>query len=538
MYQLELEERVTATPTSFLAKNIAQLRLHTTTANLIGLLGGLLAIACLLLLHDPWNLRAPLYLVVVFWTIVRPRVALYLLPIAIPWGSLDQVNLGGLNLTSADLLVALLAISWLMSYTLRPFLTRTALATHALDDEALGIPRYLIIAIVVFLLAILISMTGAFSIKSSLKEVAKWLEFLIVVLLGARYLRSRQQIWIVVTIMFLAAISQACYGYIQYFFNIGPQAFIRAASLRVYGTFDQPNPYAGYINMTLAVALTLTLLGTTARTRILSGITTLLLVGVEILSQSRGGEIALAVVLLFVVTVGMPRVRKLIALGAVGALFAVAGYLAGVLPAHILNPVLRILGLVQISFTAPSAQDYSTAERLAHWIAGINMFVTHPFTGVGIGNYPDAYAQYYITIFVNSLGHAHNFYINMAAETGIIGLLAFLLFLGAIFVAGTRAFRAINARYQQQKHARAHPQAGMTLTEVAHSHAVMTLLSNNRALALGLLAALLSVCVHNMVDNLYVHSMANLFALLLIALIRLEEVTDTAGKNGGHFDDR
>ncbi len=536
MYQLELEERARPTHDSLLVKYIAWLWIYATAANLTGLLGGLLAIFCLLFLHGPWNIRIPLYLIVVFWTLVRPRVALYLLPIAIPWGSLDQINLGGLNLTSADILVGLLALSWLMSYTLRPFLTRTGLAEHALDDEPTGIPRYLLVAILVFLLAILVSMTGAFSVKSSLKEVAKWLEFGIVVLLGARYLRTRQHIWTLVIIMFLAAISQAFYGYIQDFFNIGPQAFIRDASLRVYGTFDQPNPYAGYINMTLAVALTLTLLGTTARTRILAGITTLLLVSAELLSQSRGGEIALATVLIFVVTIGIPYLRKLIAVGAVGSLLVVAGYLAGVVPSRLLNPILRILGLVQISFVAPSSQDYSTAERLAHWIAGINMFVTHPFTGVGIGNYPDAYAQFHITIFVNSLGHAHNFYINMAAETGIIGLLAFLLFLIAIFVAGARAFRTINARYRQHKQQRTHPLAGMTTRAITHSQQLMIQLTNDRALALGLLAALLSVCVHNMVDNLYVHSMANLFALLLIALIRLEGVTRNTGSNGGHFD--
>jgi len=39
------------------------------------------------------------------------------------------------------------------------------------------------------------------------------------------------------------------------------------------------------------------------------------------------------------------------------------------------------------------------------------------------------------------------------------------------------------------------------------------------------LAALLSVCVHNLVDDLYVHSVTNLIALLIIALICLPTVT-------------
>jgi hypothetical protein len=59
------------------------------------------------------------------------------------------------------------------------------------------------------------------------------------------------------------------------------------------------------------------------------------------------------------------------------------------------------------------------------------------------------------------------------------------------------------------------------------------LLRNDRALAIGLLAALLSVCAHNLVDDLYVHSLTNLIALLLIVLIRIEGVTTKEVGIGG-----
>jgi O-antigen ligase len=153
------------------------------------------------------------------------------------------------------------------------------------------------------------------------------------------------------------------------------------------------------------------------------------------------------------------------------------------------------------------------------------MFQDYPFTGVGIGNYPQAYPQYYITIFTNPLGHAHNYYINIAAETGIFGLIAFLLFIAAVFVAGSFAYHSIAKRYSQVKKQRAHPTSGTTSQEASASLRHLEALSNDRALAIGLLASLLSICVHNTVDNLYVHSMTLLFALLLVLLIRLEGVT-------------
>jgi O-antigen ligase len=221
----------------------------------------------------------------------------------------------------------------------------------------------------------------------------------------------------------------------------------------------------------------------------------------------------------------MPRLRKLMAAGVIGILAIIAVYLAGRIPEHYLLPILRILGLIQISFTAPSMQDYSTAERLAHWIAGINMFIAHPVTGVGIGAYGDGYAPYHITIFVNSLGHAHNYYINIAAETGLIGLTAFLLFLIATFVTSGRAYRAISTHLMAIKAQREKPRAGQTAIETQKTARLQTILTDDRALAIGLLAALVSVCIHNLVDDLYVHGMSTLFALLLIALIRLEGVT-------------
>jgi hypothetical protein len=284
------------------------------------------------------------------------------------------------------------------------------------------------------------------------------------------------------------------------------------------------------------------LLGNNWTTRLLAGLAATVLGGAEYLTQSRGGQIALTVVVLFIVIVGMPRLRKPLALLGLFSLGIVALFLAGWIPAYVLTPVFSKLGLTQISFTSPSPDDYPTAERLAHWIAGLRMFFDHPLTGVGIGNYPAVYSQYYVTIFVNSLGHAHNYYINIAAETGVIGLTAFLLFLLAIFVAGGSAVRAMSKRYMQAKAQSpgvppvrekppglrnklillAQPWKMAAYYRPQGAWAVLADVKNDRALAIGLLAALLSVCVHNLVDDLYVHSITNLIALLLVALIRLE----------------
>ncbi len=519
---------------SWLKRAHALIAENATSSNLAGLIAAIFALFCLLALPQPWNIRLPLYLLVTVWTILRPRVALYLLPIAIPWGSLDTISLGGMNMNSADILVFLLTASWLISFVLRPMTGYRAIYTGPLDRENFNLPRYLAVAMLVLLFTMLLSMTNTFSLSSSLKEISKWLEVLAILFLGTQYLRTRRQIWTLVVIICLAAISQACLGYIQAFFNLGPQSFIRDSGLRVYGTFDQPNPYAGYINISLCIAVALALLGRSWAIRILAGLTAILLAVALDLSQSRGGFIAIAVALLFIVVIGIPQIRTLVWAGALGALGIVGAYMAGLLPESVLKPILKILGLTSISLSSPTPDDFSTAERLAHWIVGINMFQDHPLTGVGIGNYPNVYPQYAITIFVNPLGHAHNYYINIAAEAGFFGLAALLLFLATVFVAGGHSLRVISKKSLPPQ--RVKLPTGVPGEEPQKTFAHFNLFANDRALAIGLLASLLSVCVHNLVDNLYVHSMTSLFALLIILLIRLEGVTPNIRSTGGHFD--
>lgn len=494
---------------------------YFTTANIAGLIGAVVALVCLLALPGSsfWNIRLPLYLLIAFWTILRPRTALYLTPIAVPWDTIDPANLGGLH--AADILVLLLVASWLMSFALSQHVAPENASSGPLDRDTTLPPDYLVYAMLAWLLAMLASTVVATSISLSLKEIAKWLEVLVILLLGYQYLRTRRQIWTLVVICLLAALSQALFGYLQSFFDLGPAAFIRDAALRVYGSFDQPNPYAGYINMALMIALALCPLGRGLKTRVLAGITGAFLLGVEYLSQSKGGWMACTVAALLIIIIGMPRARVFIGAGFVCLLALVGAYLAGIIPESTLQPVLEKAGFLRISFTLPTNNSFANSERLAHWLAGIHMFQDHPFLGVGIGNYAAAYSHYALGIFTQSLGHAHNYYINSAAEAGILGLLTLLGFLTAIFVAGGSTYHNLQRRWLQMT---ASPLPASE-PEASKQNRKLTKVANDRALAIGLIAALASVCIHNLVDNLYVHSMTNLFALLLIMLIRLDRVT-------------
>jgi O-antigen ligase len=79
--------------------------------------------------------------------------------------------------------------------------------------------------------------------------------------------------------------------------------------------------------------------------------------------------------------------------------------------------------------------DWTLEQRAALMYAGLLMFQAHPFVGVGPGGYAESLDEFgpQISALWDYLPTPHNAYVQMAAECGIIGLVALLAFLGAIF---------------------------------------------------------------------------------------------------------
>jgi O-antigen ligase len=109
---------------------------------------------------------------------------------------------------------------------------------------------------------------------------------------------------------------------------------------------------------------------------------------------------------------------------------------------------------------------------------------------VGFGNYEPAYADYDLINWPAPLGHAHNYYLNLLAETGVIGLAAYLLLWTAVFW-----------QTWQQLNRASWP---------------------NRGIALGLLAVWTAMAVHHLVDKLYVNNMYVHLGALFGVLVLLE----------------
>lgn len=89
------------------------------------------------------------------------------------------------------------------------------------------------------------------------------------------------------------------------------------------------------------------------------------------------------------------------------------------------------------------SSDASNLERINRWMAAINMFKERPVFGFGPATYAFQYAPYqdpsYLTVistYFGDLGNAHSEYLGPLAEMGLIGCLAMLFFVGALFYTG------------------------------------------------------------------------------------------------------
>jgi len=97
------------------------------------------------------------------------------------------------------------------------------------------------------------------------------------------------------------------------------------------------------------------------------------------------------------------------------------------------------------------ALESSSALRLRIWQESFRMFLDHPLTGIGVGTYDAlAYTKYPTKEDVGPGGrnwfymkgwHAHNVFVQVLAETGLLGFLAWMYLLGTLAVYFLRAWR-------------------------------------------------------------------------------------------------
>ncbi|MCY4008274.1 MAG: O-antigen ligase family protein [Anaerolineaceae bacterium] len=329
-----------------------------------------------------------------------------------------------------------------------------------------------------------------------LQEWLKWLSILILVLISLS-LCERYGGSAVLSAVLLAAMVNALLGLMQFtgLVESAPHFKIDGQFTRAYGSYEQPNPFAGLMGMTAPLAVMATW-GFACRAKrsahqndppqsrflhhlptLLSFICSFCLVMALLLSWSRGAWLGTICGTVALVT-AIPRKRWASGLIFVTSLLiAVAIWFSGALPtaldARLRSAVHELIEIQDVRGVDFDANNYALVERVAHWQAAIRMATDRPYLGYGLGSYEEQYAEYRLANWPDSLGHAHNYYLNMLAETGLVGLFAYLLLSITILIWSWRA--------------RAHPDPLA------------------RSLAVGVFVSWLYFCIHSLSDHLYVN---------------------------------
>ncbi|GAA4752250.1 O-antigen ligase family protein [Nocardioides endophyticus] len=201
----------------------------------------------------------------------------------------------------------------------------------------------------------------------------------------------------------------------------GLVTFAVGADRRVGGPIGDPNDFAFFLLP--AVALGVAVRRTTGRRWPWDAATVVVLVAV-FGTLSRGALVGLAAIVVVAVATGMVRLRSAAAL--TGVVAVVTGLVALTFPA------LVAVSLQQKDFVA----QQNVSERLDLWTAAAAMTVEHPVLGMG----PGAFALHhgaFLTSLPDDVNHpldvAHNTWLELSSELGVLGLAAFMAMLAVAF---------------------------------------------------------------------------------------------------------
>ncbi|WP_301860552.1 O-antigen ligase [uncultured Megasphaera sp.] len=254
------------------------------------------------------------------------------------------------------------------------------------------------------------------------------LQYLLLYMLISHFLQGRAERRLVIHVLLISACVVALYGLYQYAHMltlhevewVDSEAF-PLLQRRMYSTLYNPNLLSAFLLMVMSIAAAMTIWSRHRGHRWMYGIVFAVLTLCLVLTYSRGAWLSAAGLVFFFGLIWDKRLW-----------FSFLSVPAVLLFYH--GGVARRL----LSIFSRSEADTSVAMRLDMWEGAIAMFGDHPVLGIGWGAFKYVYPMY--NEFIQQAGitiyHAHNMYLNILAETGVIGFFfAMWFFFGTFWYA-------------------------------------------------------------------------------------------------------
>src|SRR5215467_3451152 len=194
-----------------------------------------------------------------------------------------------------------------------------------------------------------------------------------------------------------------------------------------FGPFINRHHFAGYMELTIALPLGLLFAGAVDKEKRIIYLFIAGLMGVAlVMTASRGGIISLVaeIVFLVIVTAIWRRPSERRRLRRKGRLKRVAGRIAmtGALLFSLFLGVVLLGGEFSITrFIDTVNTDDPTTGRAHFWSVTLDIIKAHPYIGTGLGAFGVIYTKYDTRNGLYRLEQAHNDYLQVLSDAGIIG---------------------------------------------------------------------------------------------------------------------
>src|SRR5205823_4330157 len=192
---------------------------------------------------------------------------------------------------------------------------------------------------------------------------------------------------------------------------------------RATGTLVDANLFAGYLVLVIPIAIALGLSFRERWTLVPTAAMAIVLVAALVGTLSRSGWLGIVsgALVVWILYQGR-RWRIACVAGVVAASFVVLGAM---------GPISARLG------ASDSGPLQMLSDRSEVWGAAVGVFKDHPLFGVGIDMFQDFYPEY--SGRDDGLNHAHNLFLNIAAERGSLGFVAFVVLIILVVTTLARA---------------------------------------------------------------------------------------------------
>ncbi len=270
--------------------------------------------------------------------------------------------------------------------------------------------------IIGFLAVAFFSSVTSFNISKSVQSFALYFVFALFYFLIVNNIKTKNQWYNLVVAFVIAGFLVAIYGVYQNFFvtvtdtSWVDEDMFTEIKTRVYSTFDNPNVLGQYLVMVIPVAFSLMWSEKRIWQKTFYLGVTALMCACLIFTWSRAAWIGIILAIGFYMIMKDRRWSSLLIVALLIMPF--------ILPESILS---RITSLGNM-------KDSSTAYRFSVWLSSLRMAGDYWLSGIGLG--AGAFERVYQKYALNGAGfalHAHNFYIQLVVEMGILGIVLFAM---------------------------------------------------------------------------------------------------------------